>query len=784
MGHLFRPRDHERLESPGFVMEREGRFVRMASTLDAAQHAQMRQALGESVGEIKQEMSDQVDDLYAILHRYRPESVLGALWFRSAPKGYASGPHPQDEGQSLLAYVEYLATLYVRNRGSGTEFIVPPNVVEDIHDRVAALFRKTVWLWMAQDAARDGAKEASAARDLWFLTLNDSLVVRYPGHFDHMGDMLLGIESEMPQDLSMWLGWSIADAVAVGNAIIKLIDDRMNANLARGREEAEKGQEAGWPRGRGVAAHAVRSFLSSYRWPWNRERLYMITSWVQFLMQDIKTFSVDELANASGVGRDRVAALMRAASLPWGTCEEDWFRYPHPTPPILSKPCLELDGDRYLVPVPTSFLWSIKDLVEESLKACLGTAQSQVWDTYERARASFAEREAVRLLAKALPHAGAFHSLEYSWKKGSKTIQGELDGLLLADDTAIFIEVKAGTLSPEARRGAPDRLREQLEGLVGKAHGQALKALEFLRSAPTVMFDIKGQERLRVRSQKFNAFVLITVNLDPLDLYTANLSRLVDFGVIASPNLPWAVSYLDLVVIADAVEFPAQMLHYLERRQRVNELGFITAHDELDWFGHYLKEGLFFEHQAEAAGEATGKFMWNIVGYSEDLDAHYMYDDRYEGEQPPIPRQHMPASMRKMLRELENSRPHGYLHVSLALLDLSWEARDKLFTNIEELIRRTTLDGTNHNMTMLLDDGQSGLTFMCDVDRDSLQKHLRAYCLLKKYQSHRSNWVGIGKLVGTDNLLDEAIVIKHPWEYNDVLEQHAVELLTTPGSTA
>lgn len=764
MKHRFRRRDHERFEGPGFVMEREGRVIRTASTVDASQHAQRRQALGESVDELKQQISDQVDELYEILHRYRPESVLGALWFRTAPKGFAAAPHPQ-VGQTVLAYVEYLATLYVKNRGPGTEVVVPPNMVEDIHSRVAGLFQKTVWLWIAQDAARHGTEEVSTSRDLWFLTLNNSLVVRYPGHFDHMRDMLRGIEAEMTQDLSKWLNWSIADAVAVGNAIITLVDDRINTNLARGAEEAEKMRQAKWPRGRGFVARAVRRFLSSHRWARNRKILYGISAWVQFLMQDATTFRMDELATASGVERSRVAALMRAASLPWGTCERDWFRYPHPTPPTLSKPCLDLGGDRYLVPVPTSFSWSIKDLVEETLKAFQGTDQSQVWDQYERARASFTEREAVRLLAKAFPHAGAFRSLRYSWKKGGETIQGELDGLLLADDTALLIEVKAGALSPEARRGAPDRLREQLDGLVGKAHEQALKALEFLKSAPSVIFDAEDRGKLRVRSAKFNTFVLITVNLDPLDVYTTNLSRMVDFGVIRSANLPWAVSYLDLVVIADAVEFPAQMLHYLKRRQRVNELGSIIAHDELDWFGHYLKEGLYFERLTETVEDPGRKPLLTITGYSEDLDAHYMYDERYEGEQPPIPRQYMPALMREMLCELENWRPLGYLHVSLALLDLSSQARDNFFINVEKLIRRTTLDRTHHTMTLLLDDGRSGLTFVCDVDRDRLQRHLHAYCHLKKYQSQRSDWVGIGKLVGTDNLVDEAIVIKYPWEY-------------------
>jgi len=719
--------------------------------------------------------------LYSILHQYRPECVLGALWFRNAPKGPAVAPHTQTSEGTILAYVDYAATLYARNRGSGTDSVVPPYVVEDIQQRVESLFQTTVWLWLAQDAARHGTEEVGAPRDLRFMTLTNSLIVRYPGHFGHMREMLLGIEAEMAQDLTKWLGWSIADAMAVGDAIVALIDERLNANLARGAEEAEKMREAAWPRGRGVLARAVKRFLSPHLRPWNRKRLYGLTAWVQFLMQDVTTFTVDELAGATGVERDRVAALMRATSVPWGSCEEEYFRYPHPTPPILSRPCLELGHDSYLVPVPTSFSWAIRYLVEETLKSLGGSGQSHCWDTYERARAGFTERKTVGLLAKAFPHADAFHSLKYSWVKDGDAIQGELDGLLLADDTAVLVEVKAGSLSPEARRGAPDRLREQLEGLVGRAHEQVLKAREFLTSAPSVAFDVEGKPKLRVQSDRLNAFVLIVVNLDPLDVYTTNLSGLTHLGVISDADLPWAVSYLDLVVIADALEFPAQLFHYLRRRQRVDELGFVVAHDELDWFGHYLKEGLFFEHLKERAESAKGRFVWDIIGYSEDLDAHYMHDERYSGEQPPIPRQSMPESMREMLGELEDAQHHGYLHLSLALLDLSWRAREDFFAGARELIARTRIDGEDHDMTMLLDDGESGLTFMSDVDRERLQKNLRIYCQMKKYQCRCSCWIGIGKLVDTDSWADEAIVIKHPWEYNQDLERLVAGALK-PGS--
>ena len=752
-------------------MERKGRFVRMASTLDENGHVDMRRRLGESVGEIERGMSRQVKELYAILHQYRPESILGSLWFRNAPKGYADAPITHDKEETSYAHVEYLAILYVRNRGSGSEFVVQPHVVEDIRQRVESLFQSTVWLWMAQDAARYGANEGEVPRELRFMTLINSLVVRYPGHFDHMKEMLLGIEAQMAQDLTQWLGWSIADAVAVGDAIITLVDERLNANFARGAKEAEKMRDSSWPRGHGVFARSVKCLLSLYPRPRKRKMLYGLAAWIQFLMQSSTTFTVDELSSAAGVERGRVASLMNAASLLWDSCTEDYFGYPHPTPPILTRPCLDLGDDNYLVVVPTSFSWAIRGLVEDALKSMEANGNTHCWSAYERARAGFTERATVEQLAKAFPHGGAFHSLRYSWVKDGATIQGELDGLLLTDDTAVLVEVKAGSLSPEARRGAPDRLREQLKGLVGKAHEQALKAREFMKSAPSVAFDLAGDEKLEVQSARFNDFVLVTVNLDPLDMFTTNLNKLVDLDVLSDADLPWAVSYLDLVVIADALEFPVQMIHYLKRRQRVNQLGFVIAHDELDWFGHYLEEGLYFEHLKDTARDAEGHFTSSISGYSEALDAHYMHDGRYSNERPPIPRQYMPESMRDTLRELEDAQHHGYAHLSLALLDLGWQAREDFFSNAEELITRTRVDGRNHDMTMLLDDGQGGLTFMCDTQRERLQKDLFTYCQLKKYQCRCDTWVGIGKLLDSNMWVDEAIVVKHPWEYNDDLEQ-------------
>ncbi len=48
---------------------------------------------------------------------------------------------------------------------------------------------------------------------------------------------------------------------------------------------------------------------------------------------------------------------------------------------------------------------------------------------------------------------------------------------------------------------------------------------------------------------------------------------------------------------------------------------------------------------------------------------------------------------------------------------------------------------------------------------------------MKKYQTRRSNWVGIGKLADSDKWMDEAVVIKCPWGPSDEMERIVTDCL-------
>jgi len=758
--NLHEEDDYEAFEGPGFIVERRGRFLRTRPTLSAEAHAEMRRAMGETVPEIREGMGRDVGDLFGVLHQYKPEAMIGAAWLRNCAFAVPTEGAPSSVAERTPAFAEYVATLYIRDPGQGDDDVVLPEVLEDVQSRVESLFTAAMWLLMAQEARREDWGQDKNLRELRFLTLVESLFVRYPGYHQHLADVLSGIHSAMRHDLRDALGWNVDDALRIAEAVASLVEDRLNEAYDCAREA--------------VLENKVEALEGDERRRWE----YGLVAWIYFRMQDILTFTVEEIAGSSGVPGERVEAFLQAACLPWASCGEDFYRYPHPTPPLQRKPVLRLGEDQYLVPVPTSLLWGVRHVTEDALKADRSESGREWWQRYEEARSRFAECQAIGLLAKALPHAGAFHSLKYPWVVDGEHAMAELDGLVIADDVALLIEVKAGSMSPAARRGAPDGMKEDLQALVGDPHLQALRARDYLKSADEVEFWLDDDTGLTVKSGQLDEFIMVTVSLDSLDLFTATLYRLTDLGVVGDADLPWAVSLLDLAVISEAVEFPAQLIHFLRRRARINELAFVMAHDELDWFGHYLSEGLYFEHLIALPGSSEPQPVLNYFGYSEGLDAHFAWDERGGRERPPLPRQDMPDDMRALVLELEAAQHHGYLRIASALLDLSTEARDQFFTGIAEAMRRTQADGDHHEFVLVPDrESGRGLTFVCSTDREELQHILRGYCRLKMYQARCPEWLGIGRLVPSDNLLDEAAFLQQPWEYDEGLEQLAADWL-------
>ena len=118
---LFQTRgDTDTYVGSGITLQRDGRFVRMARTGSPEQPAEMLRGLGESAPSIRDKMNCKVDALYKVLQLYKPECVVSALWLRNVQLGFAGerlGRCPTND--QVLAYVEYVATLYLIDPSDG-----------------------------------------------------------------------------------------------------------------------------------------------------------------------------------------------------------------------------------------------------------------------------------------------------------------------------------------------------------------------------------------------------------------------------------------------------------------------------------------------------------------------------------------------------------------------------------------------------------------------------------------------------------------------------------------
>lgn len=62
------------------------------------------------------------------------------------------------------------------------------------------------------------------------------------------------------------------------------------------------------------------------------------------------------------------------------------------------------------------------------------------------------------------------------------------------------------------------------------------------------------------------------MTLDSFDALVSNLTQYIETGLFSPDALPWAFSLTDLRVISEMVGHSSQFVHYLIRRQKINEI--------------------------------------------------------------------------------------------------------------------------------------------------------------------------------------------------------------------
>lgn len=525
----------------------------------------------------------------------------------------------------------------------------------------------------------------------------------------------------------------------------------------------------------------VKNFMKKYNSKKGKEELLGLTvaNLFEVSYNDILSFDIETFIEEEGISdKERFISFISRFCSEINKSENNKFKYPTDDNIFRQRPIIK-NKDKYIVPNPMNLIWIIQYEIENDMK------NSEVWDSYQKQKGNFLEKEVLDIFKNILPKCKTYDSLYYYIKDDEgNDKQCELDALVIYDNNIFLIESKSGLFKAPARRGAIKALGTAIYENIEYAFEQASRARKYITGNKIVKFlNADNSEKLSINSGDYNNIYLINATLENFGEVATSIHKFKNVGLYKYNEFPWSVNINDLKVITDFIEFPSQFIHYIHRRLKVNNPlgnGFdIMTSDELDLFGNYLDTNLFYDKEENA--------MLAISDYSQYYNEYY-YAKKL-GKSVEKFKQKMDAGFKKILLDLEKLNQHGYTDIVVRLLELDGDTRKQISNSLKMMEDRTAKDRGIHDATMVVlsnpEDIQTGLgiTVMTGLskDREILLKRLESYCKLKKYQQRAFEWIGLGKLVDDlDWTVNEFFYFKWEETFDEEKEKIINQILVKP----
>lgn len=675
-------RPDEVLQGPGFTILRHGRYVTIDSRRTKDEQRRLTRRLASSGDALLREIGETNQKLEALIHRYNSLELLAHISLLNT----AENPNTYKEYESSIrpSYIEHLALLELKDRKYETRSLEMPDglVVKETQALLDTIFHKTVWYRLAEATEPDDENAPGDLEELRFRQALHELVVRSPTYYDHWCDVLRRLfgSDYVVSRMENHLGFSIESALKLVEAVPRLEERKLASRMEEAREHeawmrkaVDQFKRTGTYEGPKETRELVNEIRNLRGKDAKRALTNLSVAWAFFDLAGTLSFTIPEIAAQAGLPEPVAGDILGAFSLGFGTTKPDYMM-PELTHQLKLRPLIRY-RNKYFCPTPHLLLWAIKPMVESKLKPSASPksrAVGALWQRYQKQRANFLVRQGLEYFKRLLPRATVYENLSYLLETADGPKLCELDGLVLFDKYAFFVEGKAGEFSPAARRGAPGRLIRDLKDLVAEPHVQAMRALQYVSSATNPVFFLPNGRQIELNKADQVENFLVTISLDHFDNLTAALFRLRGVGILPPGDLPWSINLSDLRIIAETLSIPVQFTHYLKWRLHINHAGEIYTHAELNWLGIYLAEGPQLLTVPDGYNELS------FTTYMTAFDDYYLYEMGERTRPAERPSQYIPSEMRSMLDALEELAGYGYSSAGETLLDLNLKERDGL----------------------------------------------------------------------------------------------------------
>lgn len=721
------------VELPFGYMARFGRMITMRNTIGPEEHGMMVEAFLAGADDLRRKQEERRIHLLEILAEVDPVDLLA----RASLTYLHIDPDTFKEWESdrSPAHVEYLA-LQILGFGVPARRDCDPRVASHLTGEAMEIVREMfrdaqMLIIMGGIRARcDHPDDLTVEHAL--KTRLEALSVRGAGYVEHLIRVIHGCLDPFEDECRTALGFTAAQALALTYGIADIISDRaaplwQEAAAARTQMLVDLKRA----RRRSTASTAFPDWLLKLSPTEAKVHVGMLlTTWMFRDSRGLATVTPADLAGACSLPEDTCRSFLDAFACPPELFKPEFHAFPGGAHPLTHQPILRVP-EGYLLPVASSMIDAIRPRMEDLLQR-----DTTLWDRYVAARGRFLEKEATSLVRQVLPGSQSWQGI--GWRSTADA-GSDLDGLVAGDDLGVRLQCKAGRLSAPARRGAPDRMKRDIGDLIthaAKQHQELVAALA--AEGPGALGFSDDQSSALLAPLQLEMIVC----LDDVTVWATEAHELRKMDALPeSANVPWVLSLTDLMVIADLLN-GAEFVHYALRRQRLERDGRIGAHDELDWVGHYLSEGLFFDPFFEGD---DSPIVFRLLSYTEPIDAWYFTRDGARTVEAPKPAQPIPEHLALLMKRLEEERPQHWLLASVALLDGDQQSRDVWDGAIAHARVRVPQEGwSNASQTFR---GRLGITFFVDLRTPwpSIRDQVDDYCRTKAEEHDQSNWIGIGE---------------------------------------
>jgi len=512
---------------------------------------------------------------------------------------------------------------------------------------------------------------------------------------------------------------------------------------------------------------------------------------------EVGVLDVGELSDASGVEQGKVGTIldMLATDVSSQTAVEASLSLVSGTNPFRKKPILRHSDGRLVAIHGSLLVHAIRPGLEDRIK------DGPAWHAYDDARKRFSESLSIDYLSSMLPGAEIHRSIKYfvpDPAKSTETTPGaytklvEADGLIVIDDVALTVEVKAGAVDDRARAGSAGRLKGDLKSLIKSATEQAN------RTRSRILED--GSLRLRDGSTLDLSFVRevhsVVVTLEDLGGVLFVADELVAEGLLPVSEHPWMVSLHDLRIVSELVEQPCELLLYLRRRTHPEITRSYVAVDELDYFLYFFSKGLYVEPDPDriAAADPDAKVTvadrrkfarqkpTMILSQTGPLDDWYYYNLGLRDTPAPKPKFSAPPQVLAICHSLTQLGSAGWLTTATELVSVDAKVQRWFLEKIRDLQAMVVRDLKPHMLTTPIGYGVREKFVLAWVvipatfssaARVELVAELERYISAKKYQMRAARAAVL--VLDQSGLVQSLLFDGRVWEYDDSLAAAVVQ---------